>query len=80
MSEPNNHPLAILLANVLGVEIEEISEDTSPDTMSAWDSITHLNLIMAIEETFEVEMSPDEAMDLNSFKLLRMFLEEKEKL
>ena len=80
MTENINQSLYQLIADVLGLPVEDITDESSPDTLSEWDSITHLNLVMAVEEAFEVQMTPEDALELNSVKLLRLFLEEKGKM
>lgn len=47
------------MAAVLGVGETELSDDSSPDTVSTWDSLNHLNLVMAIESEFGIELTPD---------------------
>lgn len=80
ISEHGNLTLNQLIADILGLDVAQVSDVSSPDTLSEWDSITHLNLIMAIEEAFEIQLSPEDALDLNSVKLFRLYLEEKGKL
>lgn len=75
--EQTGETLNQLVADVLGITVDEISDSSSPDTLSQWDSITHLNLVMAIEEAYDVQLTPEDALELNSVKLLRMYLEEK---
>ena len=58
-----------VLSNVLGVSIEEINDDSSPDSLDQWDSLSHIKLVMAIESEFEVELSPEDSMDMLSVKL-----------
>ena len=65
------------VAAVVGIAESEVTDETSPDTVSAWDSVTHLNLVMAIEEEFGVFLTPEEAMEMTSVKLIRLLLEEK---
>ena len=65
-----------VISNVLGVSIEEINDDSSPDSLDKWDSLSHINLVMAIESEFEVELSPEDSMDMLSVKLIRMILED----
>jgi acyl carrier protein len=65
------------LAAVLGVPESKINDDTSPDSYPAWDSVAHLNLVMALEEAFGTSFTPEETMDMTSVKLIRLLLEEK---
>lgn len=77
MTDSQQQKLRTTAASVLGLSEAQINDDTSPDTVPAWDSVTHLNLVMAIEEAFGVSFSPEETMEMTSVKLIRLLLEEK---
>ena len=63
-----------VISNVLGVSIDEINDNSSPDSIDKWDSLSHLNLVMAIEAEFDVELTPEDSMDMLSVKLIRIIL------
>jgi acyl carrier protein len=65
------------LSAVLGVPADQINDDTSPDNVSAWDSVMHLNLVLALEEAFATSFTPEETLEMTSAKLIRLILEEK---
>ena len=69
-----NNKLYSVISRVLGVPEEDISDDTSPDTVKTWDSLSHVNLIIALEHQFGVHLSPEEAMEMESVKLIRLTL------
>ena len=62
---------------VLGIPVAEITDETSPDNVSSWSSVAHLNLVVALEETLGISFSPDETMELTSVRLIELMLEEK---
>ena len=68
-----------VISNVLGVSINAINDNSSPDSIDEWNSLTHLNLVMAIEAEFDVELTPEDSMDMLSVKLIRMILRKKSK-
>jgi acyl carrier protein len=49
-----------LAADSFDVAESDIEPTTSPDTLAEWDSLQHLNLMMAIEDTFAIEVNPDD--------------------
>jgi acyl carrier protein len=51
-----------VLASVLGMESSQIPLNASPDTLDNWDSIKHMNLIIALEEEFSIRF-PDELIE-----------------
>lgn len=65
-----------VMAAILGLEEDEIEDDTSPNTVESWDSLKHMNLILALEEEFDVEFSDDQVVELTSYKEIRETLAE----
>ncbi len=49
-----------IAADVLQVAPASLSADSSPQTVESWDSVQHLNLVLALEEQFGVQFEPDE--------------------
>ena len=49
-----------VLADVLGVDLGRLGPDSSPDTIESWDSVQHVNLIIALEQEFRVRFAPEE--------------------
>ncbi len=65
-----------VLSQVLGVPVAQLSEDSSPDSIASWDSLSHLNIVVALESEFAVSLLPEDAMEMLSVKLIRMILKE----
>ena len=65
------------MARVLEVPIDRIDDDASPDTIDNWDSLRHMNLVMALEEEFGVQFSTDEIIELLNFRLIVLTLQDK---
>jgi acyl carrier protein len=76
MEKINKSRLINVMAAVFNVSEETINEDSSPDTVEAWDSLKHMNLILALEDEFEIEFSEDETVELLSYKLISLVLKE----
>lgn len=66
------------MSAVFGVPTAQLNEDSSVDTVDAWDSIKHLELVIALEQGFSVEFADDEIAELVSFKLIRNIVGEKQ--
>lgn len=64
------------MAQVLGVVPEAIGDDASPDTLASWDSLAHMNLVIALEQAFHVEFSEEQIVTMLNFKLIVVTLEE----
>jgi acyl carrier protein len=52
------------------LDVDSISDSDSVETIKAWDSVRHLNLIMAIEERFGLTFEADEIPDLISVRAI----------
>ena len=56
---------------VLGVDAGSIKDTDSPKSLPQWDSVTHLQLLLALEAEFGVQFSPDEMAQLSSVGLIK---------
>jgi len=59
---------------VLEVPAASIDESSSPDTISNWDSLRHLNLILGLEEEFDISIPDEEVGNLVNFKLIELII------
>ena len=64
-----------VISNVLGVPINEINDSSNSDSLDNWDSLSHINLVLAIEAEFNVALTPEDYMDMLSVKSITMILE-----
>jgi acyl carrier protein len=49
-----------IASDIFGVSSEKITAESSPETIENWDSMQHLNLVLAIEEKFGVQLDPED--------------------
>jgi len=49
-----------MASDLFGIPAEQISTASSPETLEAWDSVQHLNLVLALEQKFNLQLSPEE--------------------
>lgn len=68
--------LKSVIATVLEIEPTDIDENSSMDTIEAWDSIKHMDLILSLEEEFGVSVPDEEAGDLTSYALIKLVMKE----
>jgi acyl carrier protein len=55
-----------IAADIFSVPVSTVQNDSSPETIESWDSIQHLNLAITLEETFGVQLSPEEIQQMHS--------------
>jgi acyl carrier protein len=65
-----------IMSSVFGVQKEKITNDASPDTIENWDSLRHMNLVVALEEEFNISFSDDQMSELLNFHLIILTLNE----
>jgi len=76
----NKHALSRVLAIAADVfEVSEASLETasSPDTIVSWDSLHHLSFVVALEQEFGIQFSPEEIEQLLSIEFTAVLIEEK---
>lgn len=66
-----------VMSSVFGIPADNISVDASPDTIDNWDSLKHMNLIVALEEEFNIEFDDEEMLDMVNYKIIVATLKEK---
>ena len=49
-----------IAADILQVPLDRITPASSEKNIATWDSIQHLNLILALEAAFQIQFEPDE--------------------
>lgn len=59
-----------LAAGVFGVESSSLSLRSTADDVESWDSFAQLNLLVAIEDDFEIELDPEQMQDLQDLGAL----------
>ena len=64
------------VGEVLGVNPYLLSDESSPSTISSWDSLGHLNLVIALEQEFEVNLSADEVLAMRNMGSIRRILQQ----
>jgi acyl carrier protein len=55
-----------IVATTFNVPLEEISTDTSPESLAQWNSLGQLVLILELEREFDLELSPEQGERLKS--------------
>ena len=63
-----------IMSAVFELPVESIIDDASIDNIENWDSLRHLNLILALEEEFGVSIPDDEVGNLVNYKLIELVI------
>jgi acyl carrier protein len=66
-----------IFSAVFGIEPASVNTKSSPDSISEWDSVKHMQLVMALEEEFNITFTDDELGDLLNFSLICEVIKDK---
>ena len=72
----NEDRLRRVMSDILKIEASNINEETSVDTVEEWDSLRHLNLVLALEQEFDISFTEEQTVEILNFPLIKMILEE----
>ncbi len=70
--------LKTIMAEILSLAPDEITEESSMENIENWDSLSHLHLISKLEETFKIKIEPEEILNLTSFSAIKILLQKKD--
>lgn len=62
------------MATTLNVPVESIDESTAAGVLPAWDSLGHVNLMMSIEQAFDLQLDVEDFPRLTSVKAIMEYL------
>lgn len=65
-----------VMSAVFEVPMEEITDVSSVDNIESWDSLKHLNLILSLEEEFNISIPDEEVGNLMNYKLIELIVNE----
>ena len=66
-----------VFSEVLGLPPDMITDDTSPDNTPQWDSMAAMNLVVAIEDEFDVRLSTAEIVSMRNVAIVKKVLTSK---
>jgi acyl carrier protein len=78
MPQPVADRIRGVVADVFGVPSASLTDASSPDTIDGWDSLGHVNLVLALESEFAVSISPEDAIAMVSIGRIQQVLTEKQ--
>lgn len=61
-----------VVSQIMGVPIEDINDDSSPDTLENWDSLNYMNLVMALEQEFGIQFNDQAIVEMLNVGLIGM--------
>ena len=68
-----------VIATTLKVSPDKITRETSDQGLAAWDSLAHVNLMMSLEQTFDLFLEVEDFPKLTSVPAILQYLREQGK-
>lgn len=79
MSLPVLERVRGIVADVLQVPASQITPESSTENTGSWDSVHHLNLVLALEQEFDTQFDPEEIDKMTSIQRMVETVESKVK-
>ena len=65
-----------VISSVLGVSPQSLSDNSSTENVQEWDSLRQLSILLALESTYGITITADQALDMNSVSAIKALLAE----
>ena len=65
-----------IISTTLKVPPDKITRETSENDLAAWDSLAHVNLMMSLEQAFDLSLEVEDFPKLTSVPAILEYLEE----
>ena len=66
-----------VMAAVFEISVDKITDESSPDNIESWDSLKHMQLVVALEEELNIRFEDDEIVEMMNYALIRVILSKK---
>lgn len=66
-----------VVAKAFGIHQSQVSDATSNMNLEAWDSLGHMNLVLALEAAYGLSLSPGEALRMTDVATIKHILRER---
>jgi len=63
-----------LLSHTFKISLDDAANNLQVADVDTWDSLTHMDLIVAIEDTYKIQLTGDEIADMQSFSEIRKII------
>ncbi|HVP15349.1 MAG TPA: acyl carrier protein [Terriglobales bacterium] len=62
----NDTKLRECFSSVLGIPIDQVTDELAYNSIKAWDSVGHMALVAALESAFDIMLDTDDILALSS--------------
>jgi len=72
-----NNKINIILAGILSIPLDAVTDELAMKDVEAWDSLKHMELIATIEETLSIQLTFDEIVTMQDVAAIKKVLSTK---
>lgn len=65
-----------IMAALFEIPADQITPESSPDTIENWDSLNHMNLVTSLEEEFNIRFTDEQIGEMLNFQLVVAVIKE----
>jgi acyl carrier protein len=76
MTNPIGDRVRRVAADVFNVPVDQLQLDATRDDIAQWDSLHHINLVIALEQTFDIQFTPEHMEQMLSLELIALIVGE----
>ena len=55
-----------ILAEAIELELDELTDESSPDNTPEWDSFAHMNMVAEVEKAYNIKLTLEEVIEMQS--------------
>lgn len=71
-------PIRSIVARVFNVAPDSLSDDSSADTVKGWDSVGLLDLVDALSDELDIELEPEDILEMETLAAIRKVVASKQ--
>ncbi|MEC9376128.1 MAG: acyl carrier protein [Pseudomonadota bacterium] len=75
MDEQNR--LHTILSRILKIDLQDIEEDMKPQDLKLWDSFNTMQIILEMEQEFDIQIDLEQIIEIKSIKDFEAILKQK---
>ena len=60
-----------ILSDVFQMDAAAITDETTMEDVERWDSLTHMKLVVSLEQTYNIELSAEQIMAMRNIKAIK---------
>lgn len=73
----NENKLKLLISKILKVKPNQIKNNSGLGQLSNWDSISHLKILLAIEQEFKISFDDKEIISIINYRNIKNLIKKK---